>query len=457
MTKRKIFRFNLILIILLFSSIQFAYSEELLQPVYGLKLEKSNSFLEEPGNVPIQFLRRVGRVINKYWTTKDTTLIWGNFSTAEVATDSNFLSPRKDLTNNQKEAVAKLMQSHLAQIKELFPENLPTGHIKLSGVCSGKNLLVSLEKLLKLQETNPTLKPAQIEKMKTQILPFLGISDFILFGGLLSNEGFSFRINVKLNESSIASELKPLLSSQDLNFKNIINPNHIFTFCQTHPYIHSKNFYQDLEEIPQTKIVESFLASAGLDLQRDILVHAADQSIIYLDFEPSGDNSLPDLRIVAPIKFPKRFIGILDKLKQLCLQLGVYVKTFTEPFPMVKLSYFILPQYAAYAGIMNDHLVIATSKDNLADELNFLKNSDSAKNLSLEIPKGVQRYWRITFKDFNYQLQRLLQSPLLRDKGVPPITNLTVLKDLVDLTVLVRTSSKEIQVELNLPIKEAKN
>jgi hypothetical protein len=88
--------------------------------------------------------------------------------------------------------------------------------------------------------------------------------------------------------------------------------------------------------------------------------------------------------------------------------------------------------------------------------MEFIKAVKSGKAEGEKIDDNLQRYWRVSFEDFNLQLQKFLQSPLMVSKGVPPITNLTMLDDLNDLKILTRLQPSSLDFSVFLPVKESK-
>ena len=112
----------------------------------------------------------------------------------------------------------------------------------------------------------------------------------------------------------------------------------------------------------------------------------------------------------------------------------------------------MLPQAAVYAGLYGRFLVIATAQQNLASELTHLKNVDAGSQKAVELPEKLKRFWKIRTDDFNSQLQRLLQSPVLASQGIPPITNLTFFEDIEYFVLKSSASSSEIEFSLEIPL-----
>jgi hypothetical protein len=71
--------------------------------------------------------------------------------------------------------------------------------------------------------------------------------------------------------------------------------------------------------------------------------------------------------------------------------------------------------------------------------------------------QNLKRFWRVKSKDLNQQLQRFLQSPLLRDKGIPPVSNLTFLENFDNLEIYSTARPELIEFIFNLPISASIN
>ena len=324
----------------------------------------------------------------------------------------------------------------------------------LKGACQSDLLLKSLTEFMKLPENAKKMTEQQRIKFETQVVPILKQSNYIAFSGSVNSKGYFAEIKIHTGKLSDNASKTGALSLKNLSIQKFVNPSALMTFCQTHDSSSPAQIMRQLQNIPQTQTVINYLASAGLSLEKDILPHSAEESIIYLNLEPSKENGIPDLRFVAPLKNPAAFTKILPKLKTLCSQIGVFAKVHKEKdLSLTQLSYFMFPQYSIYAGLTSKFLVIATAKENLKKEMIFL-TSDKKGKKTFQIPEGAQRFWRISFKDFNYQLQRFLQSPLMQNRGIPPISNLTSLNDLEDFTLISMLKSNKILLDISIPIRQ---
>ena len=226
------------------------------------------------------------------------------------------------------------------------------------------------------------------------------------------------------------------------------------TFVQTHPIENTADVMQEILAVPQSATVIQMVASAGLDFEKDILANSARESVLYVNLEPTGEGGLPDIRFAAPVPEIDKLRNNLDKLKSLCMQTGIFTQIMDDgKFPIVKLSYFMFPQIAIFTGLADNFLVIATGKNNLLNEMTHIANAKAhAAKHPRQLTKDLKRYWQIKFADFNLQLQKLLQSPLLRDKGIPPISNLKFLEDFTQLEITSKASQHLIEFNVNLPI-----
>jgi len=212
---------------------------------------------------------------------------------------------------------------------------------------------------------------------------------------------------------------------------------------------------KNIKAVPQSDTIINMVASAGLDYEKDILANTARESVLYVNLEPTGDGGLPDVRFAAPVPEINKLRDNLEKLKTLCMQTGIFTQIMDEDkISLVKLSYFMFPQISVYAGLAENFLVLATGKKNLVKEISHILNVKAGKAKGARAVKNLKRFWKVKFADFNNQLQRFLQSPLLRDKGIPPVSNLKFLEDFGELEVQTKASEKIIEFIVDLPINK---
>lgn len=117
----------------------------------------------------------------------------------------------------------------------------------------------------------------------------------------------------------------------------------------------------------------------------------------------------------------------------------------------------MFPNFGVFTGLVDNLLVIATDYDNLIKEMNHVSIIKNTRNIKTKNTLGqYKKYVRINFEDFNTQLQKLLQSPLLQNKGIPPLPNFSFLNDLTNLTGTFEINSSEAIIRLDIPIKQIK-
>lgn len=421
--------------------------------VMAISAERRGNFLLEPGNVPIEFLRRVGREINKNWPAGKASFQAASiFSLAEIK-NKDFLKPRPfiDLSSEQKKDAQALLDRYSSEARNLLEEIKPEKNCFYFYLAAETDAFgEALARLAENDQSAGKLKPAQVSKIKDQLLPVLQASDYIIGAAALSSNGFEARLRICSNEKKLAN---PKID-HSLSVASFLNPSSLMVFAQTHAIEDPAELMKRMQSIPQTATVVSMVASAGLDFEKDILANSAHESILYLNLEPDEESGVPDIRFVAPVPDMQKLKGNLDKFKTLCMQTGIFIKPGEENF--VRLSHFMFPQYGVFAGLFDRFLILASSQRGLEAERDFLKQASEGKAQREEIDQGLQRYWRISFADFNLQLQKLLQSPLLVDKGIPPVPNLNFLDDLEDLLILTRLKPEYIDFSILLPIKEVK-
>lgn len=423
--------------------------------VIAFSAERRGEFLSEPGNVPIEFLRRAGREINKNWPGDKTQLQAASLFSLKKIAEKDFLRPRPfiDLSADKKKEAAALLDRYASEAESLLDQiKLDDKCFYMRMVAESEPVISLLNSLIENDHENKRISQDQIEKIKYQLLPVLESSNYLIGAAVLSYKGFEAKFRICSLEKKLAD---PKISHK-LSIAKFVNPDSLMVFAQTHPIEDPAQIMAELQKIPQTATVISMVASAGLDFEKDLLSNGARESILYINLEPDGENSVPDIRFVAPVPDVKKLEGNLDKLKTLCMQTGVFIKNLEGKQAGVRLSHFMFPQYGVFTALFDRFLVLATSEQNLLEEIEFLQKAIEGKIDSETVEEGVQRYWRISFEDFNLQLQKLLQSPLMADKGVPPIPNLNLLDDLGALKVLTRLQPDRIDFSIHLPIKENK-
>jgi hypothetical protein len=449
---------SVVISILALSSVCFAGNEALdtdESVIMVYQAERKGSFLSEPGNVPIEFLRRVGRALNKTWPIDLANISAASIFEYNKVGKPDFLKPRKlaELNKEQKKTANELLGRYSSDAEELLQEIKPGEKCILMRAAAETEPLVEIFKEISDGKKFPgVIKQDQVYKVKNQLIPLLESSDYIICAAVLSEDGFEARLRIKSLDGKLAN---PAIN-HSLTIGKMINPDSLMAFAQTHPIENPAEVMAELMQMPQTESIKNMIASAGMDMEKDLIANGARESILYFNFEPTGEGGIPDVRFIAPIPDVKKLRSNLENLKQLCMQLGIFVKPIEQKFPLVRLSYFLFPQYGVYAGLIDEFLALATSDENLVKEMEFIKAVKSGKAEGEKIDDNLQRYWRVSFEDFNLQLQKFLQSPLMVSKGVPPITNLTMLDDLNDLKILTRLQPSSLDFSVFLPVKESK-
>ncbi|MFZ5950446.1 MAG: hypothetical protein ACOYXC_07060 [Candidatus Rifleibacteriota bacterium] len=438
-----------------FTSIPDAEAKAPGRVLIAFKAERTGNFLAEPGNVPIEFLRRAGREINKNWQADEKQLEAASVFEEESFGQKDFLKPKKliELSSGQQKDAKALIDRYSSEADELLQEIKPNDNCILMKMAAETEPIIELLKsLIEKKQSVGRLREDQIFKIQHQVLPMLECSDYLIGAAILSDQGFEARLRIK----SLSGRLADPRISHSISIGKFINHDALMFFAQTHPVEDPSELMKSMLEIPQTSTVISMVASAGLDFEKDLLANSARESIFYVNLEPTEDSGLPDLRFVAPVPDIKKLESNLEKLKTLCVQSGIFVKNLEGKTPGVRLSHFMFPQYGVFAALCDEFLVLASTEEKLYEEIDFLRSVKAGKPSSDFPNENLQRFWRINFSDFNLQLQKLLQSPLMADKGVPPIPNLAFLNDLDDMKILTRLEPDRLDLSMLLPIKENK-
>jgi|GEM_PF-910610 len=451
---------------------------------FGLMITRNSGFLSDPAKEPLELFRRLGRFISRYSNNfnNDVLRLGGfyeqnlkdgdhsggvseNLTQEEIAhPDKNFPLQRflmkpffsSEWTASQKTAFEKLFNGNLAIFSALEKDiTVPVSGLFLKGIFDLSILAKSIENLLENSPSGSKLKPAQNFKFKDKILPFLKVAEIMAFSAAISSEGLKLSANIKGGSSFAEMYAKNGVLPSPITTAKYIDPQCLAAFSQIGDLSKAEDLIKDLREIPQTKIIENYLASAGLDFEKDILANTAVESLIAVNLEPTGEGGLPDIQIVAKVKDPVKLMTIVPGLKQLAMNLGVFVQVNSESVASIRVSYFLFPKFALHATLSGDLLIVATSKENLVKMAKRVEEVNSGKIPVYAFPEGCHRYWRIDFPKFNEQIQKLLQSPLLADKGIPPLTNLSITGELGELILVFKILSDRVDVKVTIPVKNS--
>ncbi|PKL42983.1 MAG: hypothetical protein CVV42_20580 [Candidatus Riflebacteria bacterium HGW-Riflebacteria-2] len=441
-----------VIIVTLFASPAYAQEKESELPVViAYQIDRAEDFLNEPGNNPIEILRRLGRSLNTQWTANKTSLLAASlFDSARIG-GPEFLKPLPEtlLSADQKKAAAEMLKRHETALQELVNACKPASQaIIIKVICENVSLKKAIDGSTEADDAKAVKKPA-MERARKELMPILEASDYMAGALVVSTNGCFGKLKIVSEKNLLANDK----IEHNISIGRYINHDALMFFCQTHPIENPAEAFKELSAIPQSATVVNMVASAGIDFEKDILTNTARESILYVNLEPSGDGGIPDIRFVAPVPDIEKLRNNLDKFKQLCQQTGIFVQPLEGDFPMVKLSYFMLPQAAVYAGLYNGFLVITSAQSNLAKELTHLKDVATGSQKAFEMPEKLKRFWKIRTDDFNLQLQKLLQSPILAAQGIPPITNLTFLEDIEHIIIKSSALPSAIEFSLEIPLK----
>jgi hypothetical protein len=415
--------------------------------------QRNGDFLSEPGNVPVEFLRRVGRAINNILPIDQSVFKAASVFDPGKLGDNDLLKPVNfNLLSKEQQKEFERLFNRYASDADVLLNDIKPGKESIFVRFAGETRVLAniFEKFLKNEKFAGKLKDRQKFKLEHQIIPFLQTADYITGAMVLSLSGLEFRLRAHSIEGNLANSQ----NNHQLRIGNFINPESLMAFAQIHPVENPDDIIKQLNTMPQTAALVKTIASAGLDLKKDLISNSARESIFYLNLNPTGENGIPDARFVAPVPDITKLKTNLKKLEKLCSQVGVFVKKFKGKKPTIRLSYFMFPQYGIFAGLQENFLVLATSKENLLEEMEFLAKVKAGKTKGEQIQANLKSYWRIGFEGFNLQLQKFLQSPVMVKQGIPPIPNLTFMEDLKDLKIFTRLSPEKLDFTIILPIKE---
>ncbi len=416
-------------------------------------VEDTSKLLSNPGNCPIELLRRFGRTLAKHWPEgkkelkSATILIKENFGTP------NFVKsiPWANLPQKQQENFNELMKAHTESFAKLLKEfdSAPEA-ITIKMAMNQPQIIKVLKTIIGEDDKNST--PAQNRektKVENTLVPFVeAVKDGCAVISI-SEKGIFGRANVIANEA----KLKELIPINDLTVDDYIDYEPLIILAQTHGVEDPAKVMKQLETIPNMPVIKQMVASAGLDFEKDLISNYARESILYINLTPTGELLIPDVRWVTLVPNMKKLVSILPNLKNLCMQTGIFVNPINDDaikdVGMVKLSHFIMKNYGIYASLVDNFCILSSTKEGAIAAITHLKNNKKEKKES-DLSK-CNMYFRVKTSDLNVQLQQFLQSPLLRDKGIPPITNLTFLNDMDNITGRAILTNDKLEMILDIP------
>ena len=418
----------------------------------------SSKIISNPSNCPIEFLRRLGRAIAKNWPQGKTSLKTAALMFNEYIGRPDFVKffQEDKLSEKQLDSLDKLIDSHSEKFKEMMSDfSSAPESITFKMVVNTAEIQKNLTELInKNGDKLPAFAANEKEKIKENILPIIeSISDVYTLVSI-SEKGVYGRFNA----DSEKGNLQNFISISNLSIQDFIDDEPMILLAQTHSANEPDMVMKKLDAIPNTKAVKQMIASAGLDFEKDIISNYATESVLYINLTPTGEKMLPDVRWIAKIPNGKNLIAILPKLQNLCMQTGVFVTpidSLTKNTGIVRLNHFIFGEYGVYASVLENFCVLASTQEGIEKALNQLKNPSKKDNY--ESIKECNLYFRLRTSDLNIQLQQFLQSPLMRDKGIPPITNLTFLNDMNDVIVKSRMTNNKVKISLDIPFSKKNN
>jgi len=423
-------------------------------------ITRFGTFLKSPDKEPLEFFRRLARMLSPQLEKHlDKPYDAADFVPAATSEKPKKPNPVKaDLwTDAQKAAVEQLrirQTGLLGNLMKAVP--FPDDGLHLIAVVEPRSLVSQLETMLENPDAQAKLRPGQMMKIQTKLIPFLRIADAIGVVMSLTPAGFALEIQLRAGETYAEAMMPNGAPPAPLSCSKFIFPDSLLTFVQVSPTVSASETMQALRAFPQTRIVESYLASAGLEFERDILSNPGLESFVNLDLTPTGEGGLPDLRVAIRVKDPVKLLSLIPQLKQLAMTVGVMVAPNMEQRPTAKISYFLLPNLGVHIGMLGEYLLISTGRDSLLKLADRIENVSAGKEAGFTgVPADAHRFWKIRFCLLNEQLQKLLQSPLLAGRGIPPLSNLNVANELGDLLMITRIRNDGINLRLDLPMAAA--
>lgn len=417
--------------------------------IMAFQLKRIDNFLKTPGNNPIELLRRFGRSINFQWN-KDSESIFVASVFDKTKSDSGFLKPLKEnqLTFRQTREIKAMISKYDSELDEMIRSNNPASQaISIRLVCETHSLRAFLAEIETSKSDLGISTDSSIIKPENKLPPFMEHSKALLGAFHVSGKGCFGQIRIVPDKKVPSEYLK-----HNITIVKYINDDSLMVFCQIHPITAPNEVMEHLSRFPQTSVMLNLLSLAGLSFEKDILPITAKESILYVNLAPISTTGVPDICFVAAVPDIKKLIDNLEKYKKLCVQTGIFTQAIADKFDIVKLTHFVVPQIEIYAGIVNRFVVIASSQKRLISEMLHITDVASGKKEGNKLPDVYKSYWKIKTKDFNAQLQELLQSPLLSNLRLPPISNLTFLNDLESIVMTSSIKSDYIDFNLDVPM-----
>lgn len=415
-------------------------------------IEDTSKIIKNPGNCPIEILRRIGRGIAQYWPEGKNKLVAGTLLFNEFIGTPGFIRyfKHENLSKEQQESCNNMLESHTEKINELA-KDFPAASeaITVKAVANLDGIISNLNEIINKTASAPiNIKQSDIDTLKSSTLPLLeNLKDaYGIFS--LSESGIFSRSMLETKNS----DLQELLSPDNITIGKYIDDAPLITLVQSHHLKDTAQAMAKLDAIPSMAFIKGAVASAGLDFEKDILSNHAQESILYINLTPTGEQLIPDVRWVGLVPEIEKLTAILPKLKNLCVQLGIFITAIDVKLPntsVIKLSHCMVPQYAVYAALADRFCIVTSTPEGAAMALKHLQSIND-KTIGKTLVH-CNLYGRIKTSDFNVQLQQFLQSPFMVNQGVPPISNLTFMKDMQNIEACTIMTDKSAKIILDIP------
>jgi hypothetical protein len=439
---------------------------------FWLAVERKGEFLAKPDEEKLEFMRRLGRKLaEKLPMFENNVFALAGFpktdkpvepasATPDSATpaDPNDLPIERPVMARewnpaQKQAIDRFRQGNAPALDALVKEiKEPTQGLYVKGLIDPKHFgsfLLEIAEMVAKQ--NNQSRKVKAERIREEVVPFLELMELVAFCGKVEREGIDFQFEVRPSPEYIERLGGIASQAGDAVLPTFIEPESLLAVWQMQTPHSPEESAKAMRAYPQTKIFEDYLASAGLSLEKDIFGLQVREVLVSGNLTPSGEGGIPDVRFIERVADPMKIMAILPGLKQLAMNMGVMAQLTVEAQPYVRVSYFLMQQFALFATVVDDILIITTGKENLLKTVDRIKAVKAGKTPGYAIPAKTTRFWKVRFQNLNEQLQKLLQSPLLANKGIPPVSNLNALNELGDLLVSTNWSEKGIIVRVKLP------
>ncbi|MBF0409842.1 MAG: hypothetical protein HQM10_21045 [Candidatus Riflebacteria bacterium] len=414
-------------------------------------------FLKDHEKESKELLRRIGKAVSTIPELKNSSeLAYAGFIKPlhfEKKAPNPFVAQEK-WTDEQKALVNKMLETNLDLLEKISKRvPVPEKGYYLKGVADPVSLKSLFEEILKNPPAKLEAKPGQLLKIEQKLLPLLSIAQKAAMAANLTEKGALFQLCFVVSATS-THVLESLKQTGTFETGKFIDTTALFSATQKQIPPSPKEVMQQLSVIPQTEIVKQYLASSGLDLEKDILPTTAQETLVSGNLSPDGEGGFPDIRITSKINDEKAILDMCPKLQDLATKFGFFVSSEeVNGLKIGRLSFFLLPSMRICAAISDGMLIVTTGKDLVVKEVGRIKEIISGKKEGFKLPEGIQRYYRFAPQLLNTQLQAFLQSPLMAEKGIPPIPNLTALDEMDIMSLQTKVYDNIVEIFIEIPFK----